>query len=800
MPESDRISDEQRPQSLLRPLLWVLAILGAAYLPLFLGKIIFFRDIAHYAFPARAFLRDSLARGELPAWNPYQGLGFPVFGEPQYGVFYPPNWLFLLVGPGWVASMFNWQCFLHTAWGATGVCWLARRLGGSPKTIIVAGLAWALSGYTTAEWTSGMRLAADAWMAWAAVGQVALLDSLRAGGRAWRRGLCQAALPSVFALLYGEIFLAMIGAGFGVLFASVLHLVERRGDPSLPRARPRWLAAAVAAVVLAFGVGAIVLVPAQVLRGSTQRAASLARAVAETCSVHPLRLIELVLPRSMGDAYSNYPAASIIGEPNLDGLPLNYSMYMGASVIALMLAAFGRGRRLALALGGMACLVLLLALGRYTPVHAVFRRMVFPLGYMRYPEKYTALVVVLVALMAGLGARRILSDEPQPWRRTGVLLLLIGALGGIATFALPPAWMVFAVRGALLGGLVTLGILAVHMLAARASPLAPIVLVVIVACDLATAAWPLQQFGSRRLAGEPPPAVRAIFDREPRDGPPPRLYRSNQTADAVNKWLPPAATPEAEPRIIETMITNTVNAWGIATLPGYDAAIPSLLDKVWNAGRDVGQSALRLFGATYAVLPVVDPRAPGNDRPGLDPLLDPLPGARLYHVPRALPRVFWARHTEVLTDEQALARIYEPAVVEGASVWLAPEGSPPVLSTPPGRAGTCRLESFRNNRLVAICAGDERGIVVFVEQYDLGWHAAVDGRPAPLLRANLIMRALSVEAGPHRIVLEYRTPGLVAGATISALCLCLLALLGLTGAKQMATTERNIPSHPPLPK
>jgi len=67
----------------------------------------------------------------------------------------------------------------------------------------------------------------------------------------------------------------------------------------------------------------------------------------------------------------------------------------------------------------------------------------------------------------------------------------------------------------------------------------------------------------------------------------------------------------------------------------------------------------------------------------------------------------------------------------------------------------------------------------FVEQYDLGWHAAVDGRPAPLLRANLIMRALSVEAGPHRIVLEYRTPGLVAGATISALCLCLLALLGL---------------------
>ncbi len=74
MPEPEHIPDNQRASSLLRPLLWVLAILGAAYLPLFLGKIIFFRDIAHWGFPARAFLRDSLARGELPAWNPFQGL------------------------------------------------------------------------------------------------------------------------------------------------------------------------------------------------------------------------------------------------------------------------------------------------------------------------------------------------------------------------------------------------------------------------------------------------------------------------------------------------------------------------------------------------------------------------------------------------------------------------------------------------------------------------------------------------------------------------------------------------------
>jgi hypothetical protein len=759
----------------------VLGILCAAYLPLFFGEILFFRDIAHWNFPARAFVRETFLRGEFPGWNPYQGLGFPVFGDPLYGVFYPPNWLFLLVGQGWVASMLNWQCFVHMAWGAGGVCWLARRLGGSSKATIIAGLSWALSGYTTAQWTSGLLLFADAWIPWAAAGHVALLDSLRSGGMAWRRALVKAALPTVFAVLLGEVFLAVIGAGFGVLFAFVLHAVERRGDSALSAARLRWLAAAVAAVALAFGVGAVVILPARLLLGSSARAAPLARAVAESCSLHPLRLAEFALPQSMGDAYGVFPAATIVGEPRLDGLPLSYSMYMGASVLALVMAAFGRGRRLALALGGLATVALLLAFGKHTPVHAIFRRVVFPLSYMRYPEKYTVLVVVMLALLASLGARRILSDERQPWRRTGVLLLFTIAFGVVAARTFPPTWVVFAVHGALLGGLATLGMLAVHVLAGRASPLAPVVLVAIVAFDLSSAAWPLQGFGPRQIASSLPPAARLALERRSEPEAPPRLYRSNAIDAAVKKWVPADSNFEGEFRLTHTLVTNTANAWGIATLPGYDAAIPELSDRVWEAGLSVGQSALRLLGADYAILPASDPGAARDDRPGLEPLMDPLPGARLYRVPGALPRVFLARHAQVLADDQALLRIYEPDIVAGKSVWLAPVSDAPEFSAPAGRAGTCTLESYLNNRLVALCSAEERGLAVFVEQYDRGWQASVDGRPARLLRANLIMRALPIEAGSHRIVLEFRTPGLGAGALVSVVSLFLLGLFWLWG-------------------
>jgi hypothetical protein len=576
----------------------------------------------------------------------------------------------------------------------------------------------------------------------------------------------------------------MIGAGFGLLFALALHAVERRGDPTLPRARPAWLLRAGLAGLLAFGAGSAVIVPARLLSGSTARSATLTREVAEHCSLHPLRLVEFVAPQSMGDAYGHYPAAPIVGEPTIDGLPLSYSMYMGASVVALLLAALGRRRRLALALALLLFAALLLAFGKHTPLHAVFRRIVFPLAYMRYPEKYMVLVVATLALLAGLGAARVLGAEPQPWRRNALLFAGLAAFGVLAYLVLPPVWMVFAVRGALLGALAVLGILAVQFLAARGSAIAPYLLVAVVALDLANAAWPLQGFGGRRLASEPPAAARLVRKLRHDPAAPPRIYRSHLTTGAVNRWVVANTNTEGELRLVSTLITNTVNAWGIATLPGYDAAIPALVERVWDKGLDVGQSALRLLGAEFAILPVTDFTAGPNDRPGLEAVLDPLPGARMYRVPGALPRVFLARHAEVLADEDALARIYRRETIAGESVWLAPDEAARPRPLPPGRAGECRLLSYENRRLSAECSASEPAVAVFVEQYDRGWRATLDGRPVPLLRANLIMRAVAIDPGKHQIVLAYHIPGLRLGAALSGICLFILAGLWLWGRKE----------------
>jgi len=48
-------------------------------------------------YPWRVLLRRGLRGGELPLWSPYQYCGYPLVGNGQSGIFYPPNWLLLIL-------------------------------------------------------------------------------------------------------------------------------------------------------------------------------------------------------------------------------------------------------------------------------------------------------------------------------------------------------------------------------------------------------------------------------------------------------------------------------------------------------------------------------------------------------------------------------------------------------------------------------------------------------------------------------------------------------------------------------
>jgi len=763
------------PRSGRRAFLCVLLVLVAVYLPLFFGRIIFTRDIAHWIFPARWFVRASLLAGELPLWNPYQGLGFPVLADPLYGVFYPPNWLLLLVGPGWLARALGALDFFHMVWGGAGVFLLARRLRSSPVGAGVAALAWSLSVYMTAQWTAGLRLHAGSWIPWVAVGHLALLASLRLGGRRWMSGMVKAAAPSALAMLMGEMFLAVMGVGLAAALLLVVQISEQREGITCSRFRPHWVLAHLLAVGLAVGVAAVAIVPARAAMAASARATALARVDAEASSLHPLRMVEFTAPGCMGDVYGDYPAARVVGEPRLDGLPLSYSVYMGASVIALALIAFRR-RFIVIALGCLTGFALLVSLGRFLPLHAILRKLVPPLAFMRFPEKYLTLVVVGLALLAGLGVQRILSDGAQPWRRTVVFLAVLVATGVASLFLFPYPWSGYMVHGLRHGAVATLALLGVQMLAARGSRLAAPMLVATVAVDLTLAVLGLQNFVPAAVATTLPASVRLVqadFGAHPE---PPRIYRSPATDGALAHWSTVSNAAEGELRLLATLIPNTVNVWGIATLPGYDAAIPAHMNRLWDEGQHDRLASLRLLGTEYAVLPVGDASA---QPAGVRPLASPVPGAGVYRVAESLPRVFLAGQSQILSDDEAVHRLFEPAVVRGETTWLAADAQARPVAGPPGRAGTCQIETFAPGRVQARCQATRAGLAVFIEQYDRGWHAEVDGKATPVLRTNLVMRGVPVEQGEHRVVLEYRAAGLVEGFAVTVLALVILLALAI---------------------
>lgn len=87
-----------------------------------------------------------------------------------------------------------------------------------------------------------------------------------------------------------------------------------------------------------------------------------------------------------------------------------------------------------------------------------------------------------------------------------------------------------------------------------------------------------------------------------------------------------------------------------------------------------------------------------------------------------------------------------------------------------------RIEQFSSNHISGNISPEKAGILVFSIPYDQGWSLKIDGKDAPMLRANFGMLATPVQAGVHTVELDFRILGQREGILIGTLGLALLAL------------------------
>jgi hypothetical protein len=153
---------------------------------------------------------------------------------------------------------------------------------------------------------------------------------------------------------------------------------------------------------------------------------------------------------------------------------------------------------------------------------------------------------------------------------------------------------------------------------------------------------------------------------------------------------------------------------------------------------------------------------------------------RVYEITDRLPGAYVVHRAVVADGEAAWDALNR--INPRREVVLA--ASPPI-ALPPGdvTGSTARVVAYEAEQLVIEVDAVENGLLVLSEIDYPGWQARVDGQDAPILRADVVLRAVPVSKGAHRVEVSFEPRWLQIGALISAATLVGVAALVLAATR-----------------
>jgi hypothetical protein len=137
-------------------------------------------------------------------------------------------------------------------------------------------------------------------------------------------------------------------------------------------------------------------------------------------------------------------------------------------------------------------------------------------------------------------------------------------------------------------------------------------------------------------------------------------------------------------------------------------------------------------------------------------LVGSFPDGVLYENPRALPRVLFASRAESADFDAILRSGAWPPVDFSTTVLLSDAPSLPAAPQPSLGGSTVRIVHYGDTEIEIEAEGASAGYLVLNDPYHPWWRASVDGAEAPILRANVLFRAVAVPAGRHTVRFKFR--------------------------------------------
>lgn len=733
-------ANQRRAELIARVVLTVAALLP--YWPLLTLAVVFVTDdfftsdIFNGELPGRVLIGEMIRQGELPIWTNRLCSGVLLAGVSE------PLGLasFTALPPAVALDLFLIVMLLVAAHGAYA---LARRLGADRPSAVLAGVAFAGSGYFAAQLK---HLAIISTVVWLPAGLVCLDRAFDAR---------EDVEPTLFRRMFyvggfGLIVAEQVLAGFPQS-AYISGLVY--GAFTLFRAwgtRDRWgslrlplglMAASGVAVAFAVAAGAVSWLPLSELGTTSDRREPLGWMWSTMVPYWPRNGLTFLAPYINGDVSDNtYRGPSLFWE--------DYG-YVGVATFLLALYGAREWRRPLVGFtAAMTAVSYLMVLGRSSYVYWLAYLIVPGISTFRFPTRFLIVVDLGLALLAAVGLTKLGAELERRWGTTMPTVPRLVVLG-LCAF--------------------TVADLFVHQ--PRQNPM------------VAAETWlqpPVTVQRVKANGGEP-----RTFTVQHGD-----LHRA--TFRKARGWAD--VTPYYELR--DVLQPNLGGAyWNTPSVDCYTGIAPTWYVDVWGDHNRPGMLAGRLAGLTFktGTLNVHPGVAKVLGAYGVTHMLSPYPAAAEAALPSpsqdgqahvypiagtARVRVVSAaRH--VASNEEATERLLHDAfdpnrevLLHDAPPWIAPT----VSAGAPVVSGQARIVAERSREVVVEASADTDAFLLLADTFYPGWTADVDGQRVPLYRANISVRGIQLPKGQHRVRFAYDAGTYLRGLALTIVALSCLVL------------------------
>lgn len=751
-----------------------LAAIVVYFWPVLLARAaLFYFDVTELNYAYRHFYAENLKSGHIVFWCKYLYNGFPLYSESQAGYWHPLKYLFYPFFSTWVAFGFDMVASLALA-GLGTYAWLRRH--SHPAGALAGALLVTFGGFTWAHFVHTSMINALASVPW-------ILWGLE---RSWRTGRLWGSLLAAFALACQVFAGHLQDAVFSVQLIALLtfyQVIVNRGFST----RRRFIVIGTFAIGIGILIAAVQWIPSYELLKRTPRTEGLGWKDQTFGSWHPQLLPSLFVRESYGTRAKDTDW--------MDGFYPYHEMnaYLGATAMLLALLGARNWRNpwvgMWLFMGFISAVFML---GRFTLVMDFWHRIPV-LGSSRIPVRYHLWATMATAALASQGISLILEEQRLKLRRPLLLLAFFAALAtAIFAWGMIPWWTeagrwtttyhrdrnAWLTRELLISSSRCVILFAASLCLIRLAnslqkknlrALIGFLLAALVGADLmASHWWDMPTVDPSFWTS--PPAAAAIVKSDPKAS---RIM-------GIPRYS--AGEPGYASKPTDFFAPRDAIGWSLPLAYGLESNIgetpfrPARLIRLTNlAGGEPWRFSIE--GVSHII----------SGQPMQTSLKPVTTGsAYVYRLPDPEPRLHWAKSVKIIsgpgaTEAQAEAELIKNGPANTTEVLVIESDSEklpqsPVAPYPADITAGITLETDQGDTMrMQLNAASDAWLRIGVS-YDPGWHATIDGQPAPIYPAQLAYMAVPVPAGKHTLEMRYLPAGfrLGLGVTLAGLAIGLL--------------------------